>query len=207
VASARQTKLRHVRSIRELAIALSLDRDFLTKVLRRDDCPKKKRNGEFDVAAWHAFVEREGLGRAHRSQLKQQLECEVLAEKKRRLQLENELREGELVERKEVIEIVVRAVTLFRQMLETKFLVELPPIYTADAPANQEANEHALVEALNEFGRELWPACHNQFARPGEQLKIFDATVARLREVFTAAAPEGARMMKLPKPMGRPVGT
>jgi len=85
-----------------LASNLGVERKSIQRWMKRKNCPGRGREG-FDVKAWRAFLEQDGLGRSkQKSKDKGDLECEKLRLENERRHLVNQKLRGEVMHNDEV---------------------------------------------------------------------------------------------------------
>jgi hypothetical protein len=95
-----------------LASHLNADRKSIQRWSKKPDCPGKVKGG-FNLTAWRAFMEKNGLGRKVASKNKTDLEAEKIALGNEKLRLVNEKLRGEVMSGDEVVKVLGEMVAGF----------------------------------------------------------------------------------------------
>lgn len=138
-----------VKNIVELAEILRVNRKTITRWRKSKNAPKPLSNGKHDVALWKEFAKNNGLKEADTPEETALKIRKLLAEVKQ-AELKLSVMEGNYVSIEKVREVWMAHIGQVRNILESRFLNELPPILTAlDAIQIREKLREVLDEAYS----------------------------------------------------------
>ena len=140
---------RYVSTIVELAEILGVNRKTIDRWRRKKDAPKPLSNGKHNVAKWRDFVRKNDLKEAESPEDEELKTRKLLAEVKQ-AELKLKVMEGTYVPVEKVREVWMSHIGQVRNILESRFLNELPPILTTlDAIQIREKMQEVLDETYN----------------------------------------------------------
>ncbi len=133
-------------SIVELADILGVSRRTIGNWRKMKGAPKVSSNGKHNIAKWQTFIKKNGLKEADTPEEEELKSRKLLAEVKQ-AELKLKVMEGTYVSIEKVREVWMSHIGQVRNILESRFLNELPPILTTlDAIQIREKMQEVLDE-------------------------------------------------------------
>ena len=145
----KEKSVRYAKTIVELADILSVNRKTIDRWRKMKGAPKSKPDGRQDISKWKQFIKKNGLKEADTPEDEVLKSRKLLAEVKQ-AELKLKVMEGTYVPIEKVREVWTMHIGQIRNILESRFLNELPPILTTlDAIQIREKMQEVLDETYS----------------------------------------------------------
>ena len=134
----------------ELAERLGITRRTITNWRKRKDAPKPLSNGKHDISQWREFMRRNGINDKTETPEESVLKARKLLAEVEQAELKLAVMKGSYVGIEKVREVWMSHIGQVRNILESRFLIELPPVISAmDAIQIREKLQEVLDEAYH----------------------------------------------------------
>ena len=156
---AAKRKIEWAKNITALCQVLGIERNTYYKWKELSGVPAK-RASEFNVTAWRQFIIDNGL-KSRRPDVKNEtlgdLQRDKLAKQNELLQIDIDVKRGDLLPRGEVQTELTRMIAQFKSVLYTKLEAESPPVLEGQKAAEIQLHlRQALGEAFEQLNGEKW---------------------------------------------------
>ena len=145
----KEKSVRYAKTIVELADVLGVNRKTIDRWRKMKGSPKSKPDGRQDISKWRQFIKKNGLKEADTPEDEVLKSRKLLAEVKQ-AEIKLKVMEGTYVPIEKVREVWTMHIGQIRNILESRFLNELPPILTTlDAIQIREKMQEVLDETYS----------------------------------------------------------
>lgn len=145
----KDTSVHYVKTLVELSEVLGVNRKTIDRWRKIQGSPKSRPDGRQDVSKWRKFITKNGLKEADTPEDEELKSRKLLAEVKQ-AELKLKVMEGTYVPIEKVREVWISHIGQVRNILESRFLNELPPILTSlDAIQIREKMQEVLDETYS----------------------------------------------------------
>ncbi len=142
----KEESVKYAETTTELADILGVARQTINKWRKMKGAPKVSSNGKHNIAKWRTFISKNGLKEPDTPEEEELKSRKLLAEVKQ-AELKLKVMEGTYVSIEKVREVWMSHIEQVRNILESRFLNELPPILaTLDAIQIREKMQEVLDE-------------------------------------------------------------
>lgn len=125
----KKNSVHYVKTLVELSEVLGVNRKTIDRWRKMQGSPKSRPDGRQDVSKWRQFIKKNGLKEADSPEDKELKSRKLLAEV-RQAEIKLKVMEGTYVPIEKVREVWMSHIGQVRNILESRFLNELPPILT-----------------------------------------------------------------------------
>ena len=145
----KEKSVRYAKTIVKLADILGVNRKTIDRWRKMKGSPKSKPDGRQDISKWRHFIKKNGLKEADTPEDEVLKSRKLLAEVKQ-AEIKLKVMEGTYVPIEKVREVWTMHIGQIRNILESRFLNELPPILTTlDAIQIREKMQEVLDETYS----------------------------------------------------------